>query len=43
MLLKDIEKHAMLGYLKNRNEENNYLDEKLEIIQRKIEEDKGKA
>ncbi len=43
MLLKDIEKNDILGYLKNRNEENNYLDEKLEIIQRKIEEDKGKA
>lgn len=43
MLLKDIEKNEMLGYLDNRSEENNYLDEKLEIIQRKIEEDKGKA
>ena len=43
MLLKDIEKNDILGYLKNSNEENNYLDEKLEIIQRKIEEDKGKA
>jgi hypothetical protein len=32
MLLKDIEKNDILGYLKNRNEENNYLDEKLEII-----------